>query len=197
MMRNTRQGGFTLLEVMFASTASLAVIAPATVFMLDAYNWYAEVQSELALNREARQALDLLGNGAKIAGNGNDGFPYVYGIRGSNAAPSGSLRSNGVLQYKNNNVTISGDSFATIPVACTAAGVPVPDCGGPGTRNVAGWMGSDVSVQGQTRSIASGRTVEVTVTVTDPFQAQRSENSASATEIYRTIFTLNRDISDP
>ncbi|HEY4265625.1 MAG TPA: hypothetical protein VGM72_09920 [Micropepsaceae bacterium] len=199
-MRKTSQAGFTLFEVMAASVASIAVIAPAIVFMLDAYDWYAEVQSELTLNREARQAFDLLGNGAKIASNGKDGFAYVYGIRGRNAAPAGAQRSNYVLQYTNNNVTISGDSFALMTVTCSATGRPLPDCPGAGPtarRSVAGWIGSDVSIENNARSIATGRTVEMMVTVTDPFQAQRAASSAPATETYRTVFTLNRDVPDP
>jgi hypothetical protein len=37
----------------------------------------------------------------------------------------------------------------------------------------------------------------VVITVTDPFQAQRAADPRSATETYRTSFTLNRDTTDP
>jgi len=43
----------------------------------------------------------------------------------------------------------------------------------------------------------TGRTVETMVTISDPFQAQRAPNPAFASQTYRTIFTLNRDIADP
>jgi prepilin-type N-terminal cleavage/methylation domain-containing protein len=196
-MRKTSQAGFTLLEVMIASAASMAVIAPALVFMLDAYDWYAEVQSELTLNREARQVFDLIGNGAKSATNGNDGTPYLYGLRGRKATPAAALRTNYALRYQSNNLTVPGDSFGTRAVTCTSLAVPLPDC--PATvvtKLVMGWIGSDPLLNSATRSSAN-RTVEVTVTVTDPFQAQRAANPVSASETYRTVFTLNRDIADP
>jgi len=37
----------------------------------------------------------------------------------------------------------------------------------------------------------------VTLTLTDPFQAQRADNPATATQTYRMLFTLNRDTGDP
>ncbi len=195
-MRKTAQAGFTLIEVMIASVASMAVIAPAIAVMFSAFNWYAEIQSQIALNREARQAFDLVGNGAKMNGNGNDASPYLYGMRGRKAAPGGTLRSNYTLQYQSNNLTATGDSIAGMTVTCTSAGVPLPDCVGTETKTVAGWVGDDLSLNTASRSV-TGRTVETMVTISDPFQAQRTPNSASASATYRTIFTLNRDIADP
>src|SRR4051812_6806264 len=98
--RHPRQSGFSLLEVMIASVASMAVIAPAIAVMFHAFDWYAEIRSQIALNREARQAFDLIGNGAKASTNGTDATPYLYGVRGRNAAPGGTLRTNYTLQYQ-------------------------------------------------------------------------------------------------
>jgi prepilin-type N-terminal cleavage/methylation domain-containing protein len=195
-MRKTAQAGFTLIEVMIASVASMAVIAPAIAIMFQSFNWYAEIQSQIALNREARQAFDLIGNGAKSIPNGNDGKPYLYGVHGRKAAPAGTLRSNYTLQYQSNNLTTTGDSIASMTVTCTAAGMPLPDCVGGETKTVAGWIGSDLSLNAANRSV-TGRTVETMVTISDPFQAQRAPNPAFASQTYRTIFTLNRDIADP
>jgi prepilin-type N-terminal cleavage/methylation domain-containing protein len=195
-MKSKTQAGFTLVEVMIASVASMAMIAPAIAISLNAFNWYTEIQSAIALNREARQAMDVIGNGAAVTANGNDGEPNLYGIHGRNAAPAGGLRSNYTLQYQSNNLTVSGDSIAGMTIACTAAGRPLPDCPSTGAnRTVAGWLGNDVSLSAN-RS-AAGRTVEVVITVTDPFQAQRAADPRSATETYRTSFTLNRDTTDP
>jgi prepilin-type N-terminal cleavage/methylation domain-containing protein len=195
-MKRNRQAGFTLIEVMIASVASMAVIAPAIAVMFKSFDWYAEIQSAIALNREARQVMDVIGNGARLTTNGNDGKPDLYGIRGRNQAPTGALRTNYTLQYQSNNLTANGDSLAGLTIACTGVAQPLPDCPSAGSnRTVAGWIGNDVSLS-TSRSPAS-RTVEVTVTITDPFQAQRAVNSASATQTYRTSFTLNRDIADP
>ena len=195
-MGKKTQAGFTLIEVMIASVASMAVIAPAIAVMFNAFGWYAEIQSRIALNREARQAFDLIGSGAKASANGNDATPYLYGVRGRDVAPAGTLRSNYALQYQSNNLTANGDSVATMTVTCTAAGVPLPDCAGNETKTVAGWIGNNLSLNSASRSVV-GRTVETMVTITDPFQAQRAVNPAFASETYRTIFTLNRDIADP
>ncbi|HKD75130.1 MAG TPA: prepilin-type N-terminal cleavage/methylation domain-containing protein [Ktedonobacterales bacterium] len=197
-MRKSAQAGFTLIEVMIASVTSMFIIMPALVFMFRSYDWYASVESELMLNRKARQVFDLIGNGAKASTNGTDGLPYLYGIHGRNAAPSASsLRSNYTLQYASNNMTVTGDSIAAMTVTCRAAGAPMPDCGAAGdSRTVAGWIGNDFAIDASSGSVNS-RTVEVTLTLTDPFQAQRADNPATATQTYHTLLTLNRDTPDP
>jgi Tfp pilus assembly protein PilW len=198
MMRKRAQAGFTLVEVMFASVASMAVLMPALVFMFRSYDWYATVESELMLNRKARQVFDVIGNGARASANGTDGTPNLYGLRGRKAAPAASsLRSSYNFQYASNNLTVTGDALSTQTITCTAAGVPLPDCASSGdSKTVAGWIGDDFRVNTTGRIIA-GRTVEVTVTLTDPFQAQRAYEASSATQTYRTVFTLNRDTVDP
>ena len=197
-MRKKAQAGFTLLEVMIASVTSMFVIMPALVFMFRSYDWYTSMESELTLNRKARQVFDLLANGAKSSVNGFDGMPYYYGIHGRKSLPTvASLRSNYTLQYSSNHMTMLGDSIATMTVTCTGAGAPMPDCAAAGdTKTVAGWIGNDFTMDGLTRNVDS-RTAEVMLTLTDPFQAQRADNPATATQTYRTLFTLNRDTGDP
>ena len=197
-MRKKAQAGFTLLEVMIASVASMAVLMPAMVFMLHSYDWYASVESELMLNRKARQVFDLIGNGARSSTNGNDGTPNLYGFHGRHSAPSvTSLRTDYQLQYRSNNLTISGDALPSQTITCTASGAPMPDCSSSGqSKTVTGWIGNAFTLNTSTRNIA-GRTVELTVTITDPFQAQRAQDPTTATQTYRTILTLNRDTGDP
>jgi len=196
-MRRSSQAGFTLIEVMIASVTSMFVIMPALVFMFRSYDWYTSVESELMLNRKARLVFDLIGNGARASTNGNDNTPNLYGIRGRHVAPNGnSLRSNYKLQYASNNLTVTGDALATQTVTCTASATPLPDCGAGQTKTVTGWMGKNVLVNTSARVVA-GRTIEVTITLTDPFQAQRADDPTSATQTYRTIYTLNRDTTDP
>lgn len=197
-MRKKTQAGFTLIEVMIASITSIAVMMPALVFMFKSYDWYASVESELKLNRQARQVFDLLGNGARASVNGYDGSPYFYGLHGRKSAPTAaSLRSNYTLQYSSNHMTMAGDSVAPMTVTCTAAATPMPDCAAAGdTKTVAGWIGKDFTIDANSRSVNS-RTAEVMLTLTDPFQAQRADNPATATQTYRMLFTLNRDTGDP
>jgi len=197
MSGNRRQRGFTLLEVMIASAAGMLVMLPAVAMMLRVFTWYDDVQSKLALNRHARETIDIIGNGARLTSNGNDATPNAYGIRGRRLAPSGALRSNYRLQYSSNNLTVTPDSFGAMQVTCTAVAAPLPDCASAGqVKTVEGWVGEDIGVNATTRSVAS-RTVEVMLTITDPYTAQRSDYPTAATERYRTAFTLNRDETDP
>jgi hypothetical protein len=190
------QRGFTLFEVLSATTAVMALAVPATYMLFHSFAWYTEVQSQLKLNREAREVSDILMNGARMTTNGNDGTPNIYGLRMRKTAPVGSLRSNYVLNYPSNNLTATSSSVAGLTVACKAAGNPLPDCTGTETRTVQGWVGADVTLDSATRSIA-GRTTEVSVTMVDPFQAQRMKNPAKAVERYRMVIFRNRDENDP
>ena len=92
---------------------------------------------------------------------------------------------------------MTGDALPSQTISCTAATRPLPDCNSAGqNKTVTGWIGNAFKVNTANRAIA-GRTVEVTVTLTDPFQARRADNPATATQTYRTLFTLNRDMGDP
>ena len=195
-MRKARQKGFTLIEVMFAATTGLFVMLPAMEILFRSYAWYAEVQTLLTLNREAREAFDVVSNGGRLVTNGNDGTPYVYGVHGRKAAPSGSLRNNYTLSYTSNNLNLRGDQMASMSIACTAAAKPLPDCAVGQTKTVAGWIGSDATLTTSSRSINS-RTVEITMTLVDPYEAQRIKVPANAAASYRTVLTLNRDETDP
>lgn len=195
-MRKRAQAGFTLMEVMMAGTASMLILLAATAILMRGYRWYDEVQNQLVLNQHARETFDILANGARSTNNGNDGIPYLYGLRGRQAAPTGaSLRSNYSLQYASNGLTVTPDRFAAMTVTCTGTAKPLPDCAAAQTKTVTGWMGNDVGIS-YTEGNVDGRTINITITITDPVQAQRAEN-ITASETYRTTFTMNRDEIDP
>lgn len=194
-MKDRSQSGFTLIELMFASTATMLVLAPAFALLLHAGKWYDEIQSELAVNRHARLTFDILINGARSQSTGNDGTKALYGLSAWQQAPNGSLRSNYAFRFSSNGLTVSPDKFAAISVTCTGTAAPLPDCG-TGTRSVTGWIGADADIEDRKRVIA-GRTMEIIMTFTDPQGAQRAKNSAIATETFRTIATFMRDENDP
>jgi len=200
---NRGQRGFTLIELMFAAAATAIVIWAATGFLLKALDWYDELSAKIELNRHARETFDLLAYGGTSAGTGNDGTNNVYGIRGSHNAPAApGLRKNYAFQYTDNKLTLTPDFSATMTVICVAAGNPVSDCAaggpkGPGsTVTVQGWLGGDFVMNGGPRNVA-GKTVEVTMTIMDPYEIQRAQNPATFADTYRTIFTLNRNENDP
>lgn len=191
-----RQSGFSLLELMFATTASMIIMVPATLLILQASGWSQDIQSKIAINRHARIIFEVFLNGGRATTNGNDGTKNVYGFNGLNSAPSSTFRTNYAFSYKSNNKTLVPDTLPSLSVACTAIAVPLPDCGSSGSKTVAGWVGSDAAIESSKRVVA-GRTFEIQVQVTDPYQVQRMKNPARGTISYRTIGTLMRDESDP
>jgi prepilin-type N-terminal cleavage/methylation domain-containing protein len=192
------QRGFTLMEVLASTMATGIVIAAATAFLLRWLGWYDELSSRIAINQHARETYDLLALGGRGAANGKDGTRNVYGLRGMNKKPGGPQRNNYALQFKSNNITLMPDTLTGMAVKCTGDGTPLPDCGGgPGaTKTVTGWIGSDIKLEDGPKSV-SGRTVQTTFTVFNPYQVQRAANPALFAEVYRTIFTYNRDEDDP
>ena len=142
--------------------------------------------------------ISLLAFGGMSASTGKDGTKNLYGLRGSHQSPGSGLRnSTDALQYTSNNLTLTPDKFAAMTVTCTGNKTPIPDCqDNHSSQSVAGWIGSDIQV-GDYNLGVNNLTVTVTFTITDPFQAQRAAGPAPFTEVYRTVFTLNRDEDDP
>ena len=191
-----RQAGFTLIEVMIAGTLSLMVLLPAYAMLNRTYRFADVIQSRFQQNAQARQVLELLGDGSAQFGTQANarGFAMVEGLRSRPAIPPGWVlrQASQFSMTDSNGLVVTGDQVTPLSVQCNGAGVPIPDCTGAEARTVQGWLGRDpVLVQ------SSSQTVGVGLSVTDPFRAQRLGNKSSsgpagaATELYRTMFGLN------
>lgn len=188
--RRTAQRGFTLFEVMVAVTISSAVLTPAMAMLFTTIEWSTQANSHIRLNQQARQMFDILGNGARMAEAGDDGVPYAYGLRGLDGVPPGKWRKDYQLEFKSNKLTATSDGFALQHIDCSGTAAPLPSCkNDKGHEHVRGYLAADPEIEDRDRSVDS-RTVEISVTLTDPFQAQRLENPAEATETYRTVFSM-------
>lgn len=205
MLPSRTQRGFTLIEILAATSATAVVTLAATAFMLKALAWFDDLSAKIAMNRHARETFEVLAFGGRSATVGKDGTKNLYGVRGFNKAPPNGLRSNGALQYASNKLTLTPDKFASFTVTCTANNIPIPDCNSPGpgpgpgpgsTKTVQGWIGDDIKLDGGPKGV-NNLTVNVTFTITDPFQASRADGPLGFSDSYRTIFTLNRDEDDP
>lgn len=191
-----REAGFTLIEAMIAGTLSLLVLLPAYAMLNRTYRFADVIQSRSQQNAQARQVLELLGDGSAPFGTQTNarGFAMVEGLRSRPAMPTGwTLRqASQFTMSDSNSLVVSGDQVPSFSVQCAGAGFPIPDCTGAETRIVQGWLGRD-----PTLVQSSSSTVGVGISITDPFRAQRlastpsSASVSGATETYRTIFGLN------
>lgn len=190
----TGDAGFTLVEVMIAGTLGMLLSLPAMEMLSRTYSVVAGIQARARQSQQARQILGLLGDGTSVIGTtaNSRGFRVLEGLRGrrwDELPTTWTLRSaseNGRFTMTQDGLTLLGDTLGPIDVTCRAAAVPIPDCTGTGTRTVRGWLGANPVL------IQSGRTVSVSIAVTDPYQARRSLYEGSrVTETFRTRFTAN------
>jgi prepilin-type N-terminal cleavage/methylation domain-containing protein len=196
-MRN-RQNGFTLMEVMASAAATGIVMLAGSAVLIRGLGWYDEISSKIEMNRHARLAFELWAYGGMSSTNGKDGTKYVYGIRGSHTQPpKGDLRTpTGTLIYKQNNITLTVDTFAAMRIACKGNNIPVPQCKDLNPVSVTGWLGDDPDIKKKAGSIGEGWAT-ISFTITNPFQAQRGPSGTPFTDTYQTVFTLNRMENDP
>lgn len=196
MMRS--QAGFSLMEVMSATAGAGVVVLAASAFLIKGFGWMDELRARIEINRHARETYDLLAFGGQSATVGKDGTKNIYSLRGFKDAPPNGLRTpTNALKYTSNKVTITADTLGTMTITCTGVGLPVPDCkDNHSTQSVGGWMGSDVKLDAGPPSI-NGLTVEVSFSITNPFEAQRATSPGQFTDSYAVIFTTNREEDDP
>ena len=199
--RPAGEEGFTLVELMVAGTLGLCLVLPAYAVLSGSTRTATLINSRFQRDSQARQVLALLGEGTASFGTLKNarGFTMVEGIRSRKSLPqSWTLDSNGQFvmsdtapNFQATPPSIAGDSVPATTVTCTGSGVPLPSCTGTGTLATQGWMGASPTL------VATGRTVAVDITVSDPFQAaRRGQTAAGASDTYRTLFNLNVE-ADP
>ena len=203
MRRVTRQRGFTLIELMMASTVTFLLAIVCVSLIQQSADLRAGAEARLELNAQARQTFGLLGDGGAVAlgSAGTDGSRSIYGLRQSYSAPAGtSLRQNYRLTLPSNGLQAEGDSLPTVTVTCKGVADPLPDCTAVGQqKTVAGWLGADpgLDTSRTVRNAVMGNratTVETSATLTHPYRALKSRRPAEATDRYRNIFTMNREM---
>lgn len=197
-MPHTRETGFTLIELMLASTLGLVLLIVALGILYDSANITDVLRSRASLNAAARESFDLLLDGGK------SGTEDIVGLRGLNATavpPAANLQVAGGFRVRllTNGATVPlvGPQTTTSTITCVAAGDPIPACGAAGALAVNGYLAGE-PVLNESRIITDGggakRTRELELTLFSPYLLARPDVTAQrAIEKYRTIFTLNLD----
>lgn len=190
-MPRANQAGFTLIELMLASTLGLILLIAALGILYDSANIADVLRSRASLNTAARESFDLLLDG------GMSGTDEIFGLRGLDAAPPDTelevpdgnrvrLLTNGAA------IALEGPRSTAGNITCNGANDPVPYCIAAGPLTVQGYLGGTPVLNGS-RSIAN-RTRELELTLFNPYLLRRSDvTTQQGIEIYRTIFTLNLD----
>jgi prepilin-type N-terminal cleavage/methylation domain-containing protein len=195
-MRKNRQRGFTLIELMLASTLGLILLIAALGILFDSANIGDVLRARVSLNAAARESFDLLLDGGK------SGTNEIFGLRGLAAPPSASALwvadGNRVKLTTGTAIPLEGPRTNASTITCSAAADPIPACAGPVLLTVEGYLGGEPVVNGGARSIKDGgmadRTQELELTLFSPFLLGRKDTTTrQAIEVYRTIFTLNVD----
>jgi Tfp pilus assembly protein PilW len=185
-----RQAGFTMMELMIATTLGMTLLTVALTLLNQSLEMAAEMEGRLRLNAQARSVFVVLSDGGRnITASGTDGTNEVYGLRRRQTATAGGFRQDYRLNYANNGLTLDGDTLATVTVDCNGTADPLPDCtGAADSETVTGWLGEDVTVENDARSVWD-RTVETEFTLVNPYLVRRRRVANSQTiDRYQTIF---------
>lgn len=188
-----RQGAFTLVEVMFASFLGFLLILSVFGILFQSMDLAASLETKAKLNAQARETLDMLGDG------GNDGVNDVFGLRGMNVAEiPGNMRDQYRIALSNNGGTLETATFTLLTIMCEGAEDPLTDCVGTEPIDVKGYVEQlNVNIANE-RNINDINTVirtrEIEIMIIDPVGIARKMNPPrSNRETYRTIYTLNKD----
>ena len=190
-MPRTNQAGFTLIELMLASTLGLILLIAALGILYDSANIADVLRSRASLNAAARESFDLLLDG------GMSGTDEIFGLRGLGAAPPAvelQVDDGNRVRLQTNGATVALEGPRTTAgnITCIGANDPIPYCTASGPLAVQGYLGG-IPVLNETRSVGN-RTRELELILFSPYLLKRTDVTAQqGIEVYRTIFTLNLD----
>jgi prepilin-type N-terminal cleavage/methylation domain-containing protein len=207
-----RQDGFTLIELLIASTAGLILLFVVTGTIMDAFRMANLLKARVALNQEARIAVELLAFGGVQTGINNAPATqdYTFGLTGRRSAGAGGTgwapptdlmaKASGVRLFRLAlSVTdavpdpaptgsLLSAPIPTFSIACSGVDDPVAGCATSTTVTMSGRLRSDPLIT------ADGRLREVTLRLLDPYVlGNRFGSIDDATITYWTVFSLDVD----
>jgi Tfp pilus assembly protein PilW len=214
MKHDALQAGFTVIELLVASTLGLGLMVVVSSIFFDAVRIADGLRSQLALNRDARVMFEILAYGAVQSGFNNTPATqdYVFGLRWRRSsgasgtgwgAPSSLIETTGGGTQREYRLALSPTDAAPdgppagtlrsqeIPgfdVTCTGVDTPVQGCSSGSTKRMKGYLQRDPGLT------STGRLREVTLNLLDPYGISiKSATQLDISAIYWTVFTLNVD----
>jgi prepilin-type N-terminal cleavage/methylation domain-containing protein len=210
--REKRQDGFTLIELLMASTAGLILLFVVTGTIMDAFRMANLLKARVALNQEARIAVELLSFGGVQVGINNvtASQDYTFGLTGRRSAGAGGTgwapptdlmaKTSSVRLYR---LALSATDAVPDPApAGSLLGPPIPDftitCSGINDPVTGCATSSTVTMSGRLRGdptiTADGRLREVTLRLLDPYVlGNRFGSIDDAVITFWTVFSLDVD----
>lgn len=164
------QQGFTLIEVMVASTVGLILLLAAFSFFLETARMAEMMGSRMRLSDEARLMQQLIWQGGRAPG----GLVEISGLQNSYGLVGGlGLPDNIRIQKQGQRLVLSVglDQLASTEdaanIECTGAGTPHPDCAVAGPMLIDGYLAEAPDLSSDNRSLLVDRHC-------DPLGQQRS-----------------------
>lgn len=210
--RGGGQDGFTLIELLIASTAGLILLFVVTGTIMDAFRMANLLKARVALNQEARIAVELLSFGGVQTGINNAPATqdYTFGLTGRRdvgaagtgwAAPADLMaKTSGLRLYR---LALSatdaipnpapagsllGPPIPAFAIACSGTNDPVAGCAANATVTMSGRLRGDPLIT------ADGRLREVTLRLLDPYVlGNRFGSIDDAVITFWTVFSLDVD----
>jgi len=190
MKTRRRQSGFTLPELTIAGGIASFLLLVTWELLLQGAEHKAEIETRTRINAQAREVSRMIRLGGVAANGtiGTDGTGVVQGLKTAETGETTFARSLSRLTASGNGLSLSSSTTTTMTVDCDGAGDPLPDCASASdTVTVNGWMAADLAADSSVRS-AGGITSETAITLTDPWQVQRSRRRpGTESETYRSI----------
>lgn len=188
------QHGFTIIELMVASTIGLLLMTGILSIMYQSAGMADVMRGQVVMNQQAREMFRILTDG----GVGSNG-PAIPGLRGHKASTAeAALQSVNyrLVLSEGTNVVRSGEISAH-QVSCIAAGNPLADCTGTETITVNGHLGAPLTAANnnlKTTTFGDFSWAVVTVNLIDPIQASnRMAGAGDVTDSFYTIIGLNKE----
>lgn len=184
-----RQRGFTIIELLVATTTGLLLTIGVMTIMYQSAGMADVMRGQIVMNQQAREMFRILTDGGMGAAGA------VAGLRGRKEG-STTVGVVGASQYRMSLTdganTVLSSQLAPRQVTCTAAGEPLSDCISNEVKSVTGYLAAPPTPTEPTPANTPWAMVEVKLI--DPDIADsRSAGEGDAVDSFYAVIGLNKE----